>query len=116
MSPRIVTANRREYLRLGGRLFPVCTDRRGRRQVHLGKGHPLAYRNGKRWVARVILACKLGKMPPAQIHAHHRDGDKGHDARGNVVAKDRHQHLSETARAAARDSLGRFARRASLRY
>jgi hypothetical protein len=110
MRAEVIDANGRQWLDIEGRRFPVCTDRRGRRQVYLGKGHPLAYRNGKRWVARVILACKLGKMPPREVHAHHHDRDKANDRAGNIRAFELRAHMRAEAALRDRDGLGRFRR------
>lgn len=110
MTPRLVMRNRHGWLHMDGRRYRVCTDRRGRHQVYLGLRHRFANRGGRQWVARVLLAWRLGYLPARSIHAHHRDGRRDRDTLGNVKGLELRAHLSLEAGRARRDALGRFSR------
>lgn len=108
MRLKLEEQNGREFVRISGRVHTVYLDRRGRRQVWLGYGHPWANRGGFNWLPRVRLAARLGYMPPGSVHAHHRDRDRSNDAGRNIVAIDGRRHLQLEARGRRRDRYGRF--------
>lgn len=82
---------------------------RGRRIVYLPPGHPMRYRAGWCYLARLILFERLGRRPERHEHAHHANGDRLDDRPGNVRRKAASEHARLHARRRLRDRRGRFA-------
>ncbi len=107
-APRLRRLRRRLVLDHDGHRYPVSTDKRGRRRVYLGRNHPLANRSGGQWLARYLLAVKLGYRPATEVHAHHRDGVRDSDTIDNIDPLPAPEHMRRKAQEQRRASDGRF--------
>lgn len=66
------------------RLKVATCSRKGRRRVHLGKGHPWATASGQQWAYRVTMALYLGRRLDTAEHVDHIDRDRLNDSPENL--------------------------------
>jgi hypothetical protein len=80
--------------------------------IRVGKGHPLADVRGYAYEHALVWTAAHGPIPAGYL-VHHKNEDKGDNRLSNLRLKTVAEHSRLHARAAARDRVGRFHRRAA---